>query len=143
MKYLMQAIFWVSIGLIAWTVFYAPLTLWIMIPAWLVLLVRICIWFGKIPSGHPIKNACYVMGIPILFGFRLWRSTFEAALNLIFNPASKWASQLVFSRSSLGLSLLYFAALSLFYARELERRQNGKAPFTSDNREGYPTYREM
>jgi hypothetical protein len=65
---------------------------------------------------HPLREALYLMGVPFLFGFPLWKTTVMAALNLVTEPSFHWLGVLLFSRSSLGLGLLYCAACASCYA---------------------------
>jgi hypothetical protein len=126
MKIANKAVGTVSWAVIAASIYFQNLPLWGTLPAWIFLAVKYFVKFGEIPAKHPMKQAAYLTAFFLIFGFPIWKSTMISALNLILYPSPHWLGVLLFSRSSLGLGLLYWAAC-YFWASEENQKTKERA----------------
>lgn len=121
----LEAIFrvvgWLAIAVIGWAIFVGPVNRWLVLTAWFLAIGKFCFWFYRRPGDHPMKQAAYVAAVLGVICDAFWGRTMKAGMNLMFNPSEFWLKEFLFSKSSLGIAIIYLSFACLFYSRGSEK----------------------
>jgi hypothetical protein len=111
-------------------------SLWLVLPAWLVLGLVAYIHFDSVPNDSPYKQSFYLMGIPLLFFLAAWRTPFLDFFQFLFEPSGGHLFQLVSSRPFLVLVIIYFGSACVFYSSKVRERDDSIERYKQQYKEG-------
>jgi hypothetical protein len=97
---------------------------WLILPGWIIVASCIALLFISASDSSPYKQGFVLPALAFICYFGLWESGFRGLLNLLFQPSSKHLYNFLTNRPFLVLTIMYFAAVCVFYSKELQDRQD-------------------
>ena len=99
-------------------------SVWLVLPAWLVLGIVFTNQFTSVPHDNPYKQSCYLMVIPLFFFAYLWQKPYLDFFQFLFAPSGSHLFRLVSNQTFLVLVIIYFALVTMCYSITVRERDN-------------------
>jgi len=104
-----------SIGLLVLAANIKSPSIFLVLPAWLILGTFASVRFNEVSHRSPYKQSLYFMGVPLLFLLPLWKTAFVLLINVLLQPSVANLIRFGTCRPFLALAALYFAAACVFH----------------------------